>query len=272
MKNVRLSVLALASVFLASRSLPAGAASADAVVAYNPGSGYATEFGTGIGYTNPAVVLGQPNRDTAFGPVTPFNPPFSRNEIVSLGTNGSLVVRFDTPIQNDPMHAFGLDFIIYGSTGFIDSDFPNGRTDGSASVFGNNLGMTRVSVSSGDGIFYTLNPLFAPTVDTFYPTDGQGTFGLPVDPALTPADFANRTLAEIRSLYGGSAGGAGYDLSWAIDGSGQPVNLSTISFVRIDVLSGRAEIDGFAVVPEPSTWALGGLGLVMFWSLRRRRS
>jgi hypothetical protein len=187
--------------------------------------------------------------------VTPFNPPFSRDEIVSLGVNGSLVVSFDTPILNDASHSFGLDFIIYGSTGFIDTEFPNGRTDGSASVFGNNPGMTRVSVSAGDGIFYTLNPFFAPTVDTFFPTDGAGTFGIPVNPALQPADFANRSLADLRSLYAGSAGGAGYDLSWALDANGQPINLSSIT-----------------LVPEPATWMLAGLSAVLALSWKRARN
>ena len=273
MKTVPFTLLALASSLILTAPLPlCGAAFADAVVAYNPGAGFATEFGSGLGYTNTGAALGQPNRDTAFGAVSPFNPPFSRDEILSLGSNGSVTVRFNTPIHNDPAHSFGLDFVIYGSAGFVDSDYPNGRTDGSASVFGNNQGLTRVSVGTGDGIFYTLNPLLAPLVDGFNPTDGAGTFGLAVNPTLLPGDFANRSLADIRNLYAGSAGGAGYDLAWAIDGSGHSVNLSTISFVRIDVLSGRAEIDGFAVVPEPSTWALGGLGLALCWGLRRRQS
>jgi len=267
MKTIHLLAFALILQTLPARA----AAFAGSVVAYDPGTGFATEFGSGLGYTNPGVALGPPNPETAFGAVTPFNPPFSRNEIVSLGTNGSLVVSFGVPLLNDPSHPFGLDFIIYGSTGFIDTDFPNGHTDGSASVFGNNPGMTRVSVSAGDGIFYTLNPLFAPTVDAFFPTDGAGTFGQPMNPALQPADFANRSFADIRALYAGSAGGAGYDLSWALDANGQPVNLSSISLVRIDVLSGRAEIDGFAAVPEPATWMLAGLSAFVVLSWKRLR-
>lgn len=244
---------------------------ADAVVDYQPGTGFATEFGSGLGYTNAPVALGAPNRATAFDPVTPFNPPFSREEIVSLGVGGSLTVRFDAPLFNSPVNPFGLDFIIYGSTGFIDVDYPNGLTDDAAGTFGQNAGVTRVSVSSGDGIFYLLNPLLAPVVDGLFPTDGAGNFGQPLNPALTSGDFANRSLAEIRSLYAGSAGGTAYDLDWAVDGSGAAVNLTSISLIRVEVLSGRAEIDGFAVVPEPSTWALGALGLgVLAW--RRRQS
>ena len=273
MKNIRSLLLALAgALVIISHPHPSFAAGyADGVINYNPGTGYATEFGTGLGYTDPLAALGAPQTTTPFGDITPFNPPYSRLDLVSIGVGGSLTLQFNTPILNDPLHLFGLDFIIYGSAGFIDVDYPNGRTDANAGMFGANPGVTRVSVSSGDGIFYTLNPLFAPTVDSLFPTDGAGLPGVPVNPALTGGDFANRSLAEIRSFYGGGAGGTAYDLAWAIDGSGQSVSLSSISQVRIDVLSGRAEIDALAVVvPEPSTWALAGMGILMLL-LRRRR-
>ena len=80
---------------------------ADAVVDYQPGTGFATEFGSGLGYTNAAVALGAPNRDTAFEAVTPFNPPYSRHEIVSLGVGGSLTVSFDTPLLNSLNNQIG---------------------------------------------------------------------------------------------------------------------------------------------------------------------
>ncbi|MDZ4818505.1 MAG: hypothetical protein SGJ20_05975 [Planctomycetota bacterium] len=260
-------LLAVASLVLQSQ---AASFYAGQIVNYDPGTGYATEFSTGLGYVVPTAALGQPQRDTPFGAVTPFNPPYSRNDLVSLGVNGTLTVSFDSPIFNDAANLFGLDFIIYGSAGFIDANYPNGQTDGGASMFGQNPGITRVSVSTGDGIFYTLNPLYAPVVDGLYPTDGAGIFGLPVNSSLRQRDFANKSMAEIRTLYAGSAGGTGYDLSHAIDANGNSVNLSSVSMVRVDVLSGRAEIDAFAVVPEPAAWAIGGLGLVLVWAARRR--
>jgi hypothetical protein len=106
-------------------------------------------------------------------------------------------------------------------------------------------------------------------VDGLFPTDGSGTFGLPVNPALSQSDFANLTFTQLRALYGGSAGGTGYDLDWALDSNNQPVNLSSITEIRVDVLSGRSEIDGFAaVVPEPATCTLALAGLALLW--RRR--
>jgi hypothetical protein len=270
----RLPALALASGLLLTIPLAsaAGGQFAAAVAAYSPGTGFATEFGTGLGYTNAAAALGQPNVNTSFGPVSPFNPPFDRADLVSLGTNGSLVVQFLDPILNDPANPFGLDFIIYGSAGFIDVDYPNGLTDGAASTFGANAGQTRVSVSADGVSFFTLNPALAPTVDSLWPTDGAGAFGVPVNPALTPADFANKSLAQVRGLYGGGAGGTGYDLAWALDVSNDPVHLASISFIRVEVLSGRAEIDGFAaVVPEPGTLAVALIGIAVAALCRWRR-
>ena len=190
MLKIHLSALALAGVCLTSTS--SAGIFADAVESYTPGVGYAT------GYTNAAAALNQPNRDTAFGAVTPFNPPFSSAEMVSLGANGLLTVSFLTPIQNNPANPFGLDFVIYGSAGFVDFRYPNNQTDGNPSIFSENTGQTRVWVSPGGGLFYQLNPLFAPTVDGPYPTDGSGTFGVPVNPALGLGNFADKSLAEIR--------------------------------------------------------------------------
>src|SRR5687768_15721752 len=80
---------------------------AGAVVSYDPGTGYATR------YTNVESVLGEPSRVNPFGEATdPFNPPYGTNQILSVGTGGSLTVEFHKPISNHPHNLFGLDFII----------------------------------------------------------------------------------------------------------------------------------------------------------------
>ena len=265
--QLRLLALATASLFVAPHAR--AAAYGDAVVNYQSGTGAAD------GYGDPTAALGAPSQVTPGnygGPVDPFNAPYLASQLVSLGTNGSLTVRLSAPIVNDPTHPYGVDFIIHGSTAFIDSDWPNGLVDGSGSTFGGNPGRTRVWVSADGITFYQLNPTLAPVVDGLFPTDGQGTFGLPVNPALNQADFANLTLAQIRTLYAGSAGGTGYDLAWAEDAEGQSVSLASAQFVRVDVLDGRSEIDAIVSVPEPSVWALAGTALGLGLLRLRRRS
>ena len=257
-------VLAIASCCVTTHIQ--AAAYADSVVSYMPGTGFATDFSTGAGLTNAASALGEPSRSTPGdfgGPVDPFNPPYLASEIVSIGAGGSLTLALSAPVLNDPNHPYGLDFDIYGNAGF---DITNGNyigggvTDGT--LFGASTGSTRVYVSDDNQTFYLLDPKRVPTVDALFPTDGAGTFDQPVNPALSGADFAGADLARIRALYAGSAGGAGFDLSWALDANGQPANLAEARFVRVDVLTGAAEIDGISsvgAVPEPAPWTLIGM-------------
>jgi len=249
---------ALAGLFVVLTST-AQAQFADSVVSYNAGSGIAG------GYQNPNVALGAPTvvPDAFSGVVTPFNAPWQGSDIVGLGTGGSLTLQFNRPIENDPSHPYGLDFIIFGHAGLNDADYPNGLSDGTFYTSGD--ATMRISVSADGSTFYPLNSLYTPLVDNLFPTDSSGSPFIPVNPALTLADFNGKNLAQIRSLYNGSDGGAGFDLSWAIDNNNQSVSLASVNFVRLEDLSGAAYIDAVSAVPEPSVLALAlvsGAGLL----------
>ena len=249
MKKIRLSVLTLAC---ACATFTVRAQFADAVASYNPGAGFSP------GYTNAAAALGEPSRvtpGTYGGPVTPFGPAYLPSQLVSIGAGGSLTLKFDQPVHDHPRNRFGIDFILFGNPGFIvtnEFDFNTftwigtPATDGS--LFGANSGETRVSVSRDGVNFFRLNSAHAPTVDGSMPTDGSGDFTIPADPTLTAADFAGLTEAQIHALYYGSAGGTGYDLATAQDAKGRPVHIQWIKFVRIEVLSGKADVDGVSAV------------------------
>ena len=103
-------------------------------------------------------------------------------------------------------------------------------------------------------------------VDGLFPTDAGGNPFLPVNPSLNAADFAGKDLAGIAALYNGAAGGAGFDIAWAIDGSNQGVSLPSIDYIRLDVLNDGtpAYIDAITVVPEPTTFALAITGVGFF--------
>ena len=247
----KIQSLALAGLFLTLLALNSRAQFATTVVSYSPG------VGASSGYTNdPSVALDAPVQiNPYFDAVEPFNPPYGDDEIISVGAGGSLTLRFAAPVANHASNAFGLDFIVFGNSGFIiTNDYDSmawdwvgtPATDGS--LFGNNTGLSRVSVSADGTNFFLLNTNLAPQVDTLFPPDGLGNAQLPVNPALTADDFAGATLANIRSLYAGSGGGAGFDLAWAQDTNGNPVTLASISYVRIEVISGKVEIDALASV------------------------
>lgn len=228
------------------------------------------------GYTDPDTALGAPSTVTPGefgGPVTPFAAPYLNSQLVSLGAGGSLTVEFSSPVQNNPLNPFGLDFLIFGGTSFVDFSWPDGLADATGSTFGQNDGVTRVYVGNEANNLYLLNPSLAPIVDGLFPTDGAGNFNQAVNPALNNGSFANQTLAGIRALYAGSGGGTGFDLGWAVDGENQPVALDSIRFVRVDVLSGRSEIDAFSavLVPEPSVFVLATLGALGLVCSRRKR-
>lgn len=231
-----------------------GAGFVDAVVGYVPGEGYATEFGSGIGYTNTLAVLGAPSTRTPGpfgGPVDPFSPPYLSEQLLSVGAGGSLTVQLSAPVVDLGSNPFGLDFIIFGSSGFVITNgvfSGGGITDGT--LFGASAGATRVSVSADNVTYFTLDASLAPGVDGFAPTDGEGDPHRAVDPSMPPDSFTGSDLMGIRTRYAGSAGGTGFDLAWARDPSGLPVVLDPVRYVRIEVMEGSAEIDAIATVAD----------------------
>ena len=231
------------------------------VIDYEPGEGFAKDWATGAGFTKTGSILGPPSSVTQGefgGPVTPFSPPYLLDQILSIGKGGQVTVKFDRPIRNESLNPFGLDFIVFGAAGFTitNGDFTGGGiTDGS--LFGQAEGGTRVSVSNDGETWFVLNSELAPAIDGYYPTDGSGDADVPVNPALGVAEIAKAGLAKLKELYGGSAGGTGFDLDWATDADGEPVSLGQAQFVRLEVLSGRAEIDALSDVrpkTSPLVW------------------
>lgn len=246
MQNICPSILTMAIIVAGFHSLDSCAQFANAV------AGYALGIGVSSSYTNPASALGELSRitpGTFGGPITPFSPAWQSKQLVSIGEGGSLTLQFNTPITDDAAHPFGLDFIIFGNARFTitNGDYSEtGITDGS--LFGYNAGSTRVSVSADGATFYVLNPSVAAPVDGLFPTDGLGNAFRPINPSVQSSDFAGKDLGGIRALYSGSAGGSGYDIAWAQDANGQSVSLGSASFVRIEVLSGKSEVDAVAQV------------------------
>ncbi|MCF7709518.1 MAG: PEP-CTERM sorting domain-containing protein [Verrucomicrobia bacterium] len=250
------------------------------VMDYDPGVGYAVEYGTGLGYTNTGAALGMPSSKTVdpdpmFGgtyPVNPFSPPYLSSQLVSIGEGGYLTMELNAPVPNAYDNPFGIDFIVYGNSGFVitNGDYSGGGITGGG-VFSANADAGKVYVSEDNTDYFRLDPSGRRQgIDGLFPTDGNGRFGKPVNPSLTADDFAGAGLEEIRDLYAGSGGGKGFDIDWAVDEGGDSVELASIKFVRFEVLSGHSEIDavtGIGLVPEPASGFLFGAGLCVLAAL-----
>lgn len=241
---------------------------ADSVVAYNPGAD------PDPGFTDPATALGQPARYTGKiggfpGAVTPFNAAFDPDELVSIGFGGSLTLAFDEPVTNDPLNPFGIDLLVFGNTGFLDLDYPNGLVGG---LFGSEGGT--IDLSADGDTWITISELADAPMPTLgyldldgpYDTDAgslESDFTKPVDPSF---DYAGATWDEILAAYDGSGGGVGIDIgAYALD---------QIAFIRFTNMAddGLApDIDAVADVapiPAPATFAI----LSLAPTIRRRRA
>ena len=208
-------------------------------------------------YTNAAAALGSPSRQThdphpqwgGIWPVDPFSAPYLPDQIVEMGEGGRLTLALERPVLNDPAHPYGIDLLVFGNAFFqLNPDW----VTTSGWLGGTNEGVTVVSVSAEGDRFFRLRPQGSAAIDGWYPTDGQGDFGLAVNPALDAGGFAGRDLEAIRALYGGSGGGTGLDLDHAADEQGAPVVLPWIRFIRFEQVSGKAQIDAVSgVAPRP---------------------
>jgi hypothetical protein len=259
MKEIRNVIVALALAgWFALVSTTAHAQFAGSILSYDSGTGFAS------GFTNASSALGSPALGSG---VTPFGPPFSKSQLVSIGTGGEITLQMDMPIVNDPGDPFGLNFIIFANSFFVQNGGSGQNATTSGSLFFHPAS-TLIQVSADDVNWYTLNPALAPQPGEFFPTYGGGNPLSPVNPALATMNFAGMTLAQVESLYGGSAGGTGYSLSWAQDSGGNSVDLAAADYVQIEVESGVLDMDAVSAVPEPGTWALILLGgaVVWFWS------
>ncbi len=249
MKKFRLP-LALAGCL--ALSLNARAQFAGSVLSYDPGTGFAA------GFTNATAALGAP---TSGASVTPFAPPFSKSQIVSIGAGGEITLQLTSPWTHDSAHAYGLDLNIFANQFFVS----NG---GNVSGLFFHAASALVQVSQDGSSWFTLNPALAPQPGALFPTDGNGNPTIPVDPSLTLASFTGQNLAGVRTLYNGSAGGTGYSFAWAQDANGSSVVLPEVDYVRLEVNSGVVDLDGIATVPEPVPWALLLCGALFFIPLR----
>jgi len=261
--------------FITARSAPAYTYDpndfAVEAVSYVQGTGVEKDYITGQYFNNKNNALGRPTIDTtgdnwniptsAKVPAVYVYQPFRYFELVTIGLSGQLVLKFNHPVCDDENNPYGIDLIVFGNAqGNSGTYWTNGNPE-NYTITGSSMisEAGKVSVSQ-DGInWYRYDN--GPFADTFAPTLGRvydpnnpdtsiGTWNhwwsaptdptLPLDPSLSPAYFAGKTVAQTARIYGRSAGGTGFDLSES--------GMDWIQYVKIESSGNKPEIDAIADV------------------------
>lgn len=232
------------------------------IVDFQPGTGAVP------GYDLPESTLGEPTRTTGgtlfTEAVTPFQPAWLPEEIVSLGIGGSITLAFDHEVLDEPGNPFGIDLLVFGNAFCTDPSYPQGVCGGSYSEGGrievslDGVDWRTVPKVSADAPFPTIGWLDTGPYDTS-PGTNPTDFTRPVDPSMS-TQIVGRSHEAILEMYDGSGGGAGIDLG--------TVGLSAIRFVRIsnDGADFTPEVDAIADVSadgaNPGDPDLDGNGIV----------
>ena len=258
---VVLSAIGISAALLAAQ--PArGATSAAEVVSYDPGAA--------TGFTNPSAALGLPSGDTTFGALTPFNPPFSDQQIVVVGAGGQLTLRLSSPVAAG---GAGPELGVFSNNGLIDVSHTGTGTAGSPAATFSPPGRALVSVSDDGQTFVPLSdePVVFANPTNYYTDVAITNYSAPLGTRAadftrpftgTLSSFDGLTYEQIVTLLNGSAGGTALDVSAA--------GLSSVRFVRFDVPEGaRLVVDAVTAVPEPIGLLLA---LPLAALLRRRRA
>jgi len=233
------------------------------VISYAPGSGAAP------GHRVAASALGAPARMTGSTAepetVTPFQPAWMPDQVVSIGAGGSLVLELGATATDDPGHRFGIDLIVYGNAFFSDMAWPTGVPGFLASEGGlvdlseDGVNWMNVPGATIEGGLPTMGWSDAGAYDTA-PGSVESDFLRAVNPAVNESAVAGMAYTELLTQYDGGAGGVGIDLAAA--------GLASARFIRLRHAAGSfgsPEVDAVAVIPPtPSPYDLDGSGTVDF--------
>lgn len=193
---------------------------------------------------------------------------------------GSVTVKFERPVHDDPANPYGIDFLVFGNTFYVGSGFVSDTTDMRSYYLtgGAFAEPMKVSVSPDGERWYTYEE--GPYCDATFPTHGfhwdselfertgngwskrKMDFTRPVNPVLDSvfgAAGSQLSAAEAIQLYAGSGGGTGFDLAES--------GFDAIQYIRVEASDGfsSGEIDAFsavrpALMGEPLSLAPANIG------------
>lgn len=224
------------------------------------------------GYTTPEVALGEPK---GLGPFVPLN----EDNVVSLGDpsgnpRGRIVLKFNTPVTDDPLNPLGLDCIVYGNAFWVGGD-PQRRFQEPGIIEISNDGSNWYLIPGSRSYPYGGGqlPLVAePSGDTNLGSEQElllagsitnpNTLPVATGPETTEYNWGyvdmNPTLAPYLDNYvrpdnpfevgmtARSGGGDAFDIAWAINSAGGPAPLTQFQFIRISPFIQRGMPVGYA--------------------------
>jgi hypothetical protein len=230
------------------------------VVSYVPGTGAAS------GHRNPQTALGEPARTTgtlsAPETVTPFQPAWMTNQVVSIGAGGSLTLELGQSAIDSPNNPYGVDLIVFSNAFFSDASAGQGSPGycfgegGVIDVSDDGVMWLQIPNTQADGPMPTMGFVDAGPFD-HAPGELPSDFRKPMNPAIQLSDVQELSYIDVIHAYDGSGGGVGIDLA--------SVGLYQAHFVRIRQLvgaSGSPEVDAVMVVKSILVGDLDGNGII----------
>jgi hypothetical protein len=241
------------------------------VVSYVEGEGVGYDVISFEFYNQPETALGRPTLETtgdfSIGPgiampVVPVYPAWRSFEVVTIGSGGELILRFNHPVGDDENNPYGIDFIVFGNATWQIAGGGSWRpgSDPETVMVGSGFYKERGIVSvSQDGInWYSFSN--GPYADDFAPTASYKWDDVndvwsdeldptrPVNPNLTITDFDGNSVAEIIDIYDGSAGGTGFDL--------KDLDPNDYAALAVDANTGQRWIQYVKIEDDPSSFGL----------------
>lgn len=192
------------------------------------------------------------------------------NLLLTLGTGDEVIVRFDSPVSDDPAHPYGVDLLVFGNSFFTPNQFVNDSTDMGACVLSGTMFSEPLKISVSPGFTGQPGELAddpdtwpwyrydnGPFADSAFPTHAYQwnrattnwtselmDFTKPVNPGMH-AVITNGALsaADAIDIYNGSGGGTGFDL--------RESGFAAIQYVKVEGIDpdfSDGEVDAFAAV------------------------
>jgi prepilin-type N-terminal cleavage/methylation domain-containing protein/prepilin-type processing-associated H-X9-DG protein len=228
------------------------------------------------GYTTPGVALGPPR---GLGPSDPLNDENGIKTVVSLGVptvsnRGRLVLMFNTPVTDDPLNPFGLDFIVYSNAFWVGGNFQRKFEEpaiveisddglnwflipGSRAFSYAGGALPLVSEAAGDTNLLGGQALFLAgaitnpnTLDVATgPSTEEYNWGYAeLSPTLAPYldNYVRPDDPRAVGMTARSGGGDALDIAWAIAQDGSPAGLTQCRYIRLSPFVSRSMSVGTA--------------------------